>query len=121
MSLRTKQLPSRRSDKQHFWQHHVRRQARGKLTQRAYCERHGLGYASFARWRQLLCARLQTDVPAESPSAFIPVQIEIPDRLTGTTIDAEASGICLVLPGGMRIEGITSGNIDLAAGLASRL
>lgn len=121
MSRRTKQLPKRLSDKRQFWQHHVRRQARGKLTQRNYCERYGLGYASFVRWRGLLEKRRQLQVPPLSVGAFVPVQVETPNEPSRRTVQHDTDAIVLVLPGGLRIEGITSVNIDLAAVLVSRL
>lgn len=121
MSLRTKQLPKSRSDKHQFWQHHIRQQARGKLTQRHYCERHGLGYASFVRWRGLLRQRQPSPVKAVAVSSFIPVQVERPNEPARDAIRREADSIDLALPGGMRIEGITSANIDLVAALVSRL
>jgi hypothetical protein len=43
------------------------------------------------------------------------------DKSAGTAIKSEAGGISLVLPSGIRIEGITTDNIDMVAGLASRL
>lgn len=120
----TRPLPRRRADKRKFWQHHVRRQARGKLTQRRYCERHGLGYASFVRWRGLLCQRPLRQHPqdqAMTVSSFIPVQVETSQEPAPTAVHADADSIDLVLPSGLRIEGITSTNLDLVAALASRL
>lgn len=117
----TRPLPRRRADKRKFWQHHVRRQARGKLTQRRYCERHGLGYASFVRWRGLLSQRRHPQDQAVTVSSFIPVQVEASKEPAPAVIHADANSIDLVLPSGMRIEGITSANLDLVAALASRL
>ncbi|MGQ7848817.1 IS66 family insertion sequence element accessory protein TnpA [Granulosicoccus sp. 3-233] len=121
MSRPTTQVPKNRSDKRQFWQHHVRQQARGKLTQRHYCERHGLGYASFVRWRGLLRQRQPPPVNAVAVSSFIPVQVERPNEPARDAIRREATCIDLALPGGMRIEGITSANVDLVAALVSRL
>ncbi|MGQ7848844.1 IS66 family insertion sequence element accessory protein TnpA [Granulosicoccus sp. 3-233] len=122
MSLRTRQLPRKRSDKRQFWQHHVRQQARGKLTQRRYCERHGIGYASFVRWRRLLSgARQPSRIQNSSVSAFVPVQVATPNRPSVEALRQDADSIDLLLPGGMRIEGITAANIELVAALVSRL
>lgn len=117
----TRPLPRRRADKRKFWQHHVRRQARGKLTQRRYCERHGLGYASFVRWRGLLSQRKHLQDQAVSVSSFIPVQVKALQEPDHTIVQADTDSIDLILPSGMRIEGITSTNLDLVAALASRL
>ena len=121
MSIPAKQLPKRHSDKHRFWQNHVRQQANGKLTQRRYCERHGLGYASFVRWRGLLSARQKPPVSTDSVSAFVPVHVGIPSEASNEAASHDTNTLELIMPNGTRIEGITSTNLDLAVALASRL
>ena len=118
MQKRTAYLPSRHSDKRLFWQRHIRQQARGKLTQRSYCQRHEIGYASFARWRRLL----QPERLSESPSAFIPVQLQLAAKESSNPdFQSTADALTLVLPNGLRIEGVSIANLDLVATLVSRL
>ena len=108
------------------WQGHVDAQARGTLSQRAYCEANELAYSSFTYWRRRVADRRQADARGEPPNptstelgpTFVPVRV-------ATTTPGAAAGpgptLAVVLPSGVRIEGIGAAHIATVTALAAAL
>jgi hypothetical protein len=94
---------SRRADprKQQFWLEHCRRCQSSHLSVHDYCQRHGLGEASFYAWKRTLQRRglLTTGSPQATAKApfFVPVTVA-----AATT--SGAGGIDLVLPDGLTVR-----------------
>ncbi|MGH2627607.1 MAG: IS66 family insertion sequence element accessory protein TnpA [Anaerolineales bacterium] len=64
--------------KERFWRGHVSRQAAGRLTIRAYCERHALAEPSFYVWRRELARRDATADRNGRPPAGRPSSRGVP-------------------------------------------
>ena len=107
-----------RAENRERWRTHVLAQQRGSLNQRQYCEKHALSFSSFTRWRRLLLGAGKRQAVANE-HGFVPLRIEpTPVALIS---DDDQSPISLVLPGGVRIEGITHGSVHVALALAAAL
>lgn len=95
------------SQRESYWRAHVERFESSGLTQRAYCNRHGLSMSSLHRWRRLLAnkrpsrsveivpiGQLLTKLPAPPPTcdALTLVagryRVEIPDGFSPATLGA---------------------------------
>jgi hypothetical protein len=70
---------SKRQVERQRWLEHVNAWQASDLTQKAFCQAHQLGYASFRRWRGIFKAE-QTKVveSASEPVRFLPVNIKDP-------------------------------------------
>lgn len=82
---------------------------RSGLTQRAFCERHGLALSSLARWRRRV-ARDQ----AVRPPAFVAVTVT-EDR------SVPAASLRVTLPGGLIVDGLCAANVSVVAALVHAL
>lgn len=122
------------ADRRQRWRAHVDAQAAGPLSQRRYCERHGLAYSSFTYWRRRLRPgpRPRASVlpprapsPTASSSAFVPVSVlpgvSVSAKLASSAISPSAAPLTVVLPGGLRIEGIEAANLETVAALVAAL
>jgi hypothetical protein len=58
-------------DKTAFWSGHLAAQADSGLTQKAYCQAHGLARKSFGHWKR----RLSAEPPAPAPPTWLPVTV----------------------------------------------
>ena len=68
-------LSKREIDRQR-WSERIQNWKRSGLTQKAFCERHQLGLASFQRWRRIFMTEAK---PAESSAvSFLPVKLTLP-------------------------------------------
>jgi len=67
---------SKRETNRQRWFGHIQGWKRSGLTQKAFCEQHQLGLASFQRWRRIL----MTEGKPEKSSAvtFLPVDVTTP-------------------------------------------
>ena len=108
--------PVNREQKRQFWHAHILDQEHSDLAQRAYCQAHGLNYASFTRWRGLILKE-RAKSPHSEPSQFVPVQMPALQASSGEYDHA----LELVLRDGTRIEGITSNNVSVATALIAQL
>ena len=90
----------RNAKKEAMWRRHVRGQASGGLSVRAYCSAQGLQECSFYWWRRELARR-----EAEHPAAFVPVTV-------ADEISASAPGgqVEIVLPGDLQVRVL--GSVD---------
>lgn len=73
--------------KQAFWQSHLEGWRQSRLSQRDYCQQHGLAYTSFGYWRGRINRRLPPD------NKLIPVKLAEPQV-----------SVRIFLPGGIRLE-----------------
>ena len=91
-----------RTDRITFWHEHVTTWQASGLTQKAYCDEHGLRYSAFGYWVRKL--RGATEPPTEKKGAgFVPV---IPATVQPT-------GLILSLPNGLEIRGIEAQHLAL--------
>ena len=84
-------------EREALWRRHVEAWQVSGVTQRAYCEEHGLKAASLGYWRQRLAKESGGVVAAAAPVTLVPV--------TRTPVVAHASpSLLLHSPGGWRLE-----------------
>ena len=70
---------SKRQVERQRWLEHVNAWQGSDLTQKAFCQAHQLGYASFRRWRGIFKAEPAKVVESPSePVRFLPVNIKDP-------------------------------------------
>ena len=102
---------SRRADprKQQFWFEHCRRWQGSHLSVHNYCQRHGLGEASFYAWKRTLQRRglLTAGTPTGTPQATAKAPFFVPVTVATATTSG-AGGIDLVLPDGLTVR-VTAG------------
>ena len=99
--------PTDTTDRTTFWQDHVTTWQASGLTQKAYCEAHGLRYSTFGYWvRKLRTA----SVDRENTSGFVPVTLSLAD-----------AGLVVALPNGLEIRGIEANNLGLVRELLGML
>ena len=67
---------SKREINRQRWYERIEDWKQGGLTQKAFCERHHLGLASFQRWRRIFMTGVQTR--ELSPVSFLPVHVTAP-------------------------------------------
>ena len=65
-------LSKRAINRQH-WSERIQGWKRSGLTQKAFCERHQIGLASFQRWRRLLMT--ESKPAGSSAVTFLPVKL----------------------------------------------
>ena len=85
---------SKRAVNRQRWLAHINSWKRSGLTQKAFCQQHGLGLASFRRWRAIA---MREGKPADSTVVtFLPVNVVEPgaagqgDRLDALTAQCDA-------------------------------
>jgi len=100
--------PTGTTDRTVFWQEHVTTWQASNLTQKAYCEAHGLRYTAFGYWVHKL--RTASEGRREGPSGFVPVTLAPAD-----------GGLVLALPNGLEIRGIEANNVGLVRALLGML
>ncbi len=81
---------------QEEWQHLITQQQSSQLSQRAYCQEHGLGLSTFQYWKRKLES---AGIPVASPDTWL----ELPSAVDGSLVagwDVElelGNGVCLRL------------------------
>jgi len=100
--------PTGTTDRTVFWQDHVTTWQASNLTQKAYCEAHGLRYSTFGYWVRKL--RTPSEDPRESASGFVSVTMAPAD-----------GGLVLALPNGLEIRGIEANHLGLVRDLLGML
>ena len=91
-----------------YWQKHIQVWAHSGQSQAAYCQSNDLKPHQFSYWKRKIQGKATT---RPKPSAFIPVQHHgIP-----------ASGLSLVLPNGLIIQGIDQQNLSIVEQLVRQL
>ena len=92
-----------------FWQQHMAAWQGSGLSGAAFCKQHELSYAQFNYWRKKLLA----SAPGSRPAGFT--------RVTQLATSSVQDGLALHLPSGMRLSGITAGNLDVAVAILRQL
>lgn len=64
---------SKREINRQRWLEHVQAWRHSGLEQKAYCEQHRLGFASFQRWLGIV--RAEDKARSKSPVTFVPVKV----------------------------------------------
>ena len=83
---------SKRSVNRQRWLAHIESWKRSGLTQKAFCQQHGLGLASFRRWRAIA---MREGKPADSSVVtFLPVNV----------VEPGAADLTVVINDTLRIE-----------------
>ena len=87
---------SKRENNRQRWFKRITDWQQSELSQKAYCERHHLGLASFQRWRRLF---MQEEVEKISaPVTFLPINLkETPRAALTIRIDER---LCIEVPTG---------------------
>ena len=87
---------SKRAINRQRWFERIQAWEQTNLTQKAYCQQHHLGLASFKRWRQLFMTEERSK--ASTPVTFLPVSVMEPHaaHLTLRINDK----LCLEIPAG---------------------
>jgi hypothetical protein len=83
---------SKREVNHQRWSERIRHWKRSDLTQKAFCERHQIGLASFQRWRGIFAKEGKPKAPL---ATFLPINI---------VQSASAPSLALCLGEGLRIE-----------------
>ena len=91
-----------------YWQDQIAAWGESGQTQKAFCEQHELNYHRFGYWRR----KFQEPKPIDSKKGFVPVR-QSPGRVT--------MGLTLILPNGVRIQGIESTNLQVVSQLLRQL
>ena len=76
---------SKRQSARQRWLEHINAWQDSDLTQKAFCQTHQLGYASFRRWRGIFKAEeAKAAKPSRDSVRFLPVKLQetIPTPLT---------------------------------------
>ena len=91
-----------------FWQAHVKAWSESGLTQRAYCQEHGLSEAQFSHWKPRLRKKGQRQRP--KPKAQL-VPLQVIEEVTSETgrgkvrgAASDAGELALVFGNGLRLE-----------------
>lgn len=92
-----------------FWQRHMVTWQGSGLSGASFCKQHELNYAQFNYWRKKLVA----SAPESEPVGFT--------RVTQLATSSVQDGLALHLPSGMRLSGITAGNLDVAVAILRQL
>jgi len=118
-------MANRRRDpaKEQFWRQTVERQQASGVSVRVFCQREGLGEASFYMWRRELARRdrAQAQAPAQAPiesrlqeqrqgqrrrrrrrrlrAAFVPVRLAVPEQAAAIEIALAGGVVVRVRPG----------------------
>ena len=87
-------MQTRSTNKADIWREHIERWQSSGISQRAYCEQHNLKCHVFTYWKRKYGE--QSDIHT---SSFIPVL---------ATPETQPLGLCVTLPNGVRVEGMTS-------------
>ena len=94
------------------WAVHIKAQQESELSAKAYCAKHTLNYDQFGYYKRKLSGVSHRAPKKRKPSGFTVVDIE-PRQAT--------AALSLVLPSGIRIEGIDDSNLTACLGLLGRL
>ena len=94
-----------------YWQEQISAWEQTDQTQKSFCEEHDLDYHRFGYWRRKNREQSSSEVVQQGPG-FVPVR---------HAIDRIASGLTLILPNGIRVQGIEASNLPLLSQLLRQL
>ena len=93
-----------------FWREQITEWEQSGQSQKSFCEEHDLSYHRFGYWRRKYLERDSVNV--QQGNGFVPVR---------HSVDGVSAGLTLMLPNGMRIQGIESGNLPVVSQLLRQL
>jgi len=102
------------SELKSFWEAHLVAWKETRLSQTAYCQKHQLQVHRFGYWKRKLIGAKK---PSSKSKGFVhlnPINIH-------PTSNISAPSLAVQLPNELRIEGITSDNLELVKQLAGLL
>ena len=94
-----------------YWQGQINRWRESGQSQQAYCKTHDLSYTRFIYWRRKFEGKLKRS-RNRSSSALVPVTCRMP---------VSATGLTLVLPGGLELRGLSEDNLSVVMHLLEQL
>ena len=94
------------------WSAHLKAQQESGLTIKAYCTEHTLNYDQFGYYKRKLLGSSQRN--SKAPTGFAAVDMKSAQPTSLATLS-------LMLPSGIRIEGIDDNNLSVCVNLLSRL
>jgi hypothetical protein len=94
------------------WAEHIASHQRSELSGKAYCAKHNLNYDQFGYYKRKFSATSRSQKAKDS--GFVIAKLD-------ASQSTKASSLSLVLPSGIRIEGIDDGNLSACLGLLGRL
>ena len=93
-----------------YWQEQISAWEQSGQTQKSFCAQHDLNYHRFGYWRRKYLERDSVNV--QQGNGFVPVR---------HSVDGVSAGLTLMLPNGIRIQGIESGNLPVVSQLLRQL
>lgn len=110
-------LSKSRQQKWETWAGHIQACLKSDLSQKDYCQKHGLKQNQFWYWQSKLKQSANPDAPTENPSPndhrFIPVTIDHSTCPSGELV--------LVFPGGIQLTGMAPDNLAMVRRLVEVL
>ena len=94
-----------------YWQEQIQGWKQSGQSQKAYCRTEGVSYSGFCYWRAKL--RERTHTPELTTSRFVPVINDSPPH--------DGTGLSIVLPNGLQLQGIETANLNTLMALLERL
>ena len=94
-----------------YWKQRIDAWQASNQSQKAFCRAHDLDYHRFGYWRRKFLKQA-SDAQRQRETDFVPVTY---------APQAEASGLSLVLPNGLVLQGIATDNLAVVYQLLSRL
>ena len=94
-----------------YWQEQISAREQTDQTQKSFCEDHDLDYHRFGYWRRKYREQSPSGV-IQQGSGFVPVR---------HSLDRVATSLILILPNGIRVQGIEESNLPLLSQLLRQL
>ena len=94
-----------------YWKQQIEAWQASNQSQKAFCRVHDLDYHRFGYWRRKFL-QPAAEAQRQRETDFVPVTY---------ASQAEASGLSLVLPNGLVLQGIATDNLPVVYQLLSRL
>ena len=95
-----------------YWQQQIEAWQASSQSQSAFCTANDLAYHRFGYWRRKLLSQSRVS-PNQTTSSFVPA-MTYPKQTAG-------DDLCLVLPSGLMLRGVTSDNLSVVCQLLNRL
>ena len=90
-----------------YWRAHIETWQGSRQSQRAYCAENALNYPQFVYWLRKF---RQVEATERGSSGFIPA----------TYVGEAAEGLAVVLPNGVKLQGVNAHNLVVVEQLLSR-
>ena len=94
-----------------YWQEQISAWEQTDQTQKSFCEEHDLDYHRFGYWRRKHRGQSPNETVQQGPG-FVPVR---------HALDRVSTSLTLILPNGIRVQGIEASNLPLLSQLLRQL